>query len=80
MLLAPNEIYRDLIIDRLARVDIETAVIDNAAEIRGRLRVIEEHGGELDLLDAPVFEGNAHRGAMAEIRLPTAVGLGKAAE
>ena len=43
-------------------------------------KIIEEHGGELDLLDAPVFEGNAHRGAMAEIRLPTAVGLGKAAE
>ncbi len=33
-------------------------------------KIIEEHGGTLALLDAPVFEGNSHRGAMAEIRLP----------
>ena len=33
-------------------------------------KIIEEHGGTLALLDAPVFEGNAHAGAMAEIRLP----------
>lgn len=33
-------------------------------------KIIEEHGGQLLLLDAPVFEGNAHAGAMAEIRLP----------
>ena len=33
-------------------------------------KIIEEHGGQLSLLDAPVFEGNAHAGAMAEIRLP----------
>jgi two-component system nitrogen regulation sensor histidine kinase NtrY len=33
-------------------------------------KIIEEHGGQLALLDAPVFEGNAHHGAMAEIRLP----------
>ena len=33
-------------------------------------KVIEEHGGTLALLDAPVFDGNAHAGAMAEIRLP----------
>ena len=33
-------------------------------------KIIEEHGGQLALLDAPVFEGNAHAGAMAEIRLP----------
>jgi len=33
-------------------------------------KIIEEHGGTLALLDAPVFEGNAHFGAMAEITLP----------
>jgi two-component system nitrogen regulation sensor histidine kinase NtrY len=35
-------------------------------------KIIEEHGGTLVLTDAPVFEGNAHAGAMAEIRLPRA--------
>jgi two-component system, NtrC family, nitrogen regulation sensor histidine kinase NtrY len=35
-------------------------------------KIIEEHGGTLALLDAPVFDGNAHAGAMAEIRLPRA--------
>ncbi|MFN3992308.1 MAG: ATP-binding protein [Tabrizicola flagellatus] len=33
-------------------------------------KIIEEHGGTLALLDAPVFPGNDHPGAMAEIRLP----------
>jgi two-component system, NtrC family, nitrogen regulation sensor histidine kinase NtrY len=33
-------------------------------------KIIEEHGGTLALLDAPVFNGNTHPGAMAEIRLP----------
>ncbi len=33
-------------------------------------KIIEEHGGTLALLDAPIFEGCAHAGAMAEIRLP----------
>ncbi|NPD15675.1 PAS domain-containing sensor histidine kinase [Xinfangfangia sp. D13-10-4-6] len=33
-------------------------------------KIIEEHGGSLSLSDAPVFEGNSHHGAMAEIRLP----------
>ncbi|MEE2944879.1 MAG: PAS domain-containing sensor histidine kinase [Pseudomonadota bacterium] len=33
-------------------------------------KIIEEHGGTLALLDAPVFDGNAHCGAMAEITLP----------
>jgi two-component system, NtrC family, nitrogen regulation sensor histidine kinase NtrY len=33
-------------------------------------KIIEEHGGTLSLLDAPVFEGNGHAGALAEIRLP----------
>lgn len=33
-------------------------------------KIIEEHGGTLSLLDAPIFDGNAHAGAMAEIRLP----------
>jgi two-component system nitrogen regulation sensor histidine kinase NtrY len=35
-------------------------------------KIIEEHGGTLALLDAPMFEGNDHMGAMAEIRLPRA--------
>ncbi len=33
-------------------------------------KIIEEHGGTLALLNAPVFDGNDHAGAMAEIRLP----------
>ncbi|MFV1593119.1 PAS domain-containing sensor histidine kinase [Phaeobacter sp. JH20_36] len=35
-------------------------------------KIIEEHGGTLVLEDAPVFEGQAHYGAMAVIRLPAA--------
>lgn len=35
-------------------------------------KIIEEHGGSLALMDAPVFEGADHGGAMAEIRLPRA--------
>ena len=35
-------------------------------------KIIEEHGGTLSLLDAPVFEGNTHPGALAEIHLPRA--------
>jgi two-component system, NtrC family, nitrogen regulation sensor histidine kinase NtrY len=33
-------------------------------------KIIEEHGGTLALVDAPVFDGNSHAGAMAVIRLP----------
>jgi two-component system nitrogen regulation sensor histidine kinase NtrY len=33
-------------------------------------KIIEEHGGQLTLTDAPVFEGNTRAGAMAEIILP----------
>ncbi len=33
-------------------------------------KIIEEHGGTLTLEDAPAFDGNDHRGAMAVIRLP----------
>lgn len=33
-------------------------------------KIIEEHGGTLALLDAEVFDGNTHAGAMAEICLP----------
>jgi two-component system nitrogen regulation sensor histidine kinase NtrY len=33
-------------------------------------KIIEEHGGTLALLDAEIFEGNTHVGAMAEISLP----------
>lgn len=36
-------------------------------------KIIEEHGGTLALLDASVFDGNDHPGAMAEIRLPRAL-------
>lgn len=35
-------------------------------------KIIEEHGGTLILEDAPVFETNAHFGAMAVMRLPRA--------
>jgi two-component system, NtrC family, nitrogen regulation sensor histidine kinase NtrY len=35
-------------------------------------KIIEEHGGSLILTDAPVFAGNDHPGAMAELRLPRA--------
>ncbi|AFO87473.1 MULTISPECIES: sensor histidine kinase NtrY-like [Phaeobacter] len=35
-------------------------------------KIIEEHGGTLVLEDAPVFDGQAHYGAMAVIRLPAA--------
>jgi two-component system nitrogen regulation sensor histidine kinase NtrY len=34
-------------------------------------KIIEEHGGGLVLTDAPAFGPGAHRGAQAEIRLPT---------
>ena len=33
-------------------------------------KIIEEHGGTLVLIDAPVMEGCSHHGAQAEIRLP----------
>jgi two-component system nitrogen regulation sensor histidine kinase NtrY len=33
-------------------------------------KIIEEHGGTLALLDADIFDGNTHAGAMAEIILP----------
>lgn len=33
-------------------------------------KIIEEHGGALSLVDAPVFDGCTHAGAMAVIRLP----------
>ncbi len=33
-------------------------------------KIIEEHGGSLVLSDAPIFEGQKHFGAMADIRLP----------
>ncbi|OOY16092.1 PAS domain-containing sensor histidine kinase [Thioclava sediminum] len=35
-------------------------------------KIIEEHGGTLTLSDAPAFAEGAHRGALAEIRLPRA--------
>jgi two-component system nitrogen regulation sensor histidine kinase NtrY len=43
-------------------------------------KIIEEHGGTLELKDAPVFDGNIHRGALARIVLPQAVRLPQAAE
>lgn len=43
-------------------------------------KIIEEHGGAFELADAPLFDGNSHRGAMAEIRLPRADALDQAAE
>ncbi len=35
-------------------------------------KIIEEHGGTLVLTDAPAFSPDAHKGAMAEIRIPRA--------
>ena len=35
-------------------------------------KIIEEHGGTLTLTDAEPFDAGAHRGALAEIRLPRA--------
>ncbi len=35
-------------------------------------KIIEEHGGTLNLRDAPLFDNNSRSGAMAEIRLPLA--------
>ncbi len=36
-------------------------------------KIIEEHDGTLELLTAPVFEGNARAGAWARVRLPQAM-------
>ncbi len=33
-------------------------------------KIVEEHGGTLELLDAPPFESGAHAGALARITLP----------
>jgi two-component system nitrogen regulation sensor histidine kinase NtrY len=43
-------------------------------------KIIEEHGGTLTLTDADPFDGAAHRGAMAEIRLPRAKAPGRIRE
>lgn len=43
-------------------------------------KIIEEHGGTLTLSDAPVFEGNDHFGALAEIRLPLVRDMAAVAE
>jgi len=40
-------------------------------------KIIEEHGGTLILRDAETFEGNAHAGARAEIRLPIKIMAGQ---
>lgn len=50
MLLEPNPIYKELIIDRLARINVEAAVVDNAREIKNRLLVCEEHDGAKQLV------------------------------
>jgi two-component system, NtrC family, nitrogen regulation sensor histidine kinase NtrY len=42
-------------------------------------KIIEEHGGTLILMDAPVFDGNTHTGALVEIRLPRATRIKSAA-
>ena len=34
-------------------------------------KIVEEHEGRLELLDAPVFEGNKHHGAEVKMTLPT---------
>jgi len=38
-------------------------------------KIIEEHGGTLVLVDAKQFNGNAHVGARAEIRLPVTLAM-----
>ncbi|MBC6442122.1 MAG: PAS domain-containing sensor histidine kinase [Rhodobacteraceae bacterium] len=46
-------------------------------------KIIEEHGGTLELTDAPPFDGASHAGAMAVIVLPfgaDTTGIGKNAE
>nr|WP_239479724.1 PAS domain-containing sensor histidine kinase [Actibacterium sp. 188UL27-1] len=43
-------------------------------------KIIEEHGGTLELTDAPLFDGNTHHGALAEITLPRAIPVPQAAE
>jgi two-component system nitrogen regulation sensor histidine kinase NtrY len=43
-------------------------------------KIVEEHGGSLELSDAPRLEGDTHRGACAEMRLPRALGFEQAAE
>ncbi len=39
-------------------------------------KIIEEHGGTLELLDAPPFGEDTHAGALAHIRLPLAAAAG----
>ena len=43
-------------------------------------KIIEEHGGSLDLTDAEPFTEGAHRGALAVVRLPRSVEVSAAAE
>ncbi|EPX76051.1 Nitrogen regulation protein NtrY [Salipiger mucosus DSM 16094] len=42
-------------------------------------KIIEEHGGTLTLEDAPAFDGAAHAGAMAVVRLPLGTAQGRKA-
>ena len=41
-------------------------------------KIIEEHGGTLSLVDAPVFDGHTHAGAMAVIRFAAGPSRGRA--
>ncbi|MGR3794802.1 ATP-binding protein [Vannielia sp. SX4] len=43
-------------------------------------KIIEEHGGSLDLTDAEPFTEGAHAGALAVVRLPRSVEISAAAE
>jgi two-component system nitrogen regulation sensor histidine kinase NtrY len=43
-------------------------------------KIIEEHGGTLELTDAPLFDANTHSGAMAVITLPRSEAVQAAAE
>ena len=49
-LFEPNEVYRDLIKDRLARIDVEAAAVTSADEIKSRLRAIEQHGAAMQVV------------------------------
>ena len=50
MLFEPNPIYRELIIDRLARINVETSVVENTRDIKNRLLACEEHDGAKQLI------------------------------
>ncbi len=49
MLLEPNQIYRDLIVDRLARIEVEASAVGDAEDMKSRLLLCQEHGGAMQV-------------------------------